>query len=285
MLLLLVVVVVKVVVIIVKNVVAENVAVVVVVVDIFGSAFQSLKGKTGTTVCTDEASTREKKKIAVAIVDPEGNTFAAGLREVKTKKAEHMFESVQHVFSDLDARIAATQPKDGESAKKNHILLKEIRATMSDRASTQKLLNQHIEDLVNDVIPQFEAALPHLEPADIPPLIDLKNHYCGIHYLVHMAEVMSSAANEAEMAEFDGEPPAHKSSFKKNPNESTTVAMIRKACKAFAAGGCEKSGCFGKADLFLKPILKSKFGVNSMPITQFRGHRFNVMPINAKYIY
>ena len=190
----------------------------------------------------------------VAIVEPEGNTFAAGLRELKTKKAEDMFSSVQEVFFDLDDRIEATRPKDGETVKENHILLKEIRATMSDRASTQKLLNQHIEDLVNKVIPQIEAALPHLEEADIPPLIQVKNNYCGIHYLVHMAEVTLTAANEAEMAEFDGEPPAHESSFKKNPNESTTVAMIQKACKAFAAGGCEKSGCFGKADLFLNPI-------------------------------
>ena len=42
---------------------------------------------------------------------------------------------------------------------------------------------------------------------------------------------------------------------------------------------------FRKADLFLKPILRQKFNVNSIPITQFRGHRFNIMPVNAKYVY
>ena len=104
-------------------------------------------------------------------------------------------------------------------------------------------LNQKIEDWINDVVSQIEAAAPHLEEADREVLVKLQNHYCGIHHLVHFADVMSTAANEAEMAEFDGEPPAHALSFKKNANESKTVAMIKKACKAFAPGGDDKSGC------------------------------------------
>ena len=211
---------------------------------------------------TDEASIRNHKKIAAAITDSDGNTFAVGLKEVKTKSAADMFEGIVDVFRDIDDRIEATRPKDGETPRQNHVLLKEIRATMSDRASTQKLLNQHIEDLVNEVIPRLEAAAPHLDEDDARAVIKLRNFYCGIHHVVHFADVMSSAANEAEVAEFDGNPPAHPSSFKKNPKEASGVALIRKACKAFAAGGCEKSGCFGKADLFLKPILKEKFKTN-----------------------
>ena len=62
-----------------------------------------MKGKTGSTICTDEASVREKKKIAIAVVDPEdGRTYAVGLREVTTKAAADMFSSVQETFADLD---------------------------------------------------------------------------------------------------------------------------------------------------------------------------------------
>ena len=121
---------------------------------------------------------------------------------------------------------------------------------------------------MNEVIPQLEAALPHLEPEDAKVVIVVRNYYC-----VHFADVMSKGANEAELAEFDGNPPSHPSSFAKNPKEASGVALIRKACKAFAAGGCEKYGCYGKAKLFLEPILKEKFDTNTIPITPFRGHR------------
>ena len=207
--------------------------------------------------------------MAVAVTDSDGNTFAVGLRELKTKSAADMLSSFKEVLADIDGRIEATQPKDGENPKQNHVLLKGIRATMSDRASTQKLLNEHIEELVNEVIPQLEAALPHLEPEDAEVVIVVRNYYCGIHYVVHFADVMSKGANEAELAEFDGNPPSHPSSFAKNPKEASGVALIRKACKAFAAGGCEKYGCYGKAKLFLEPILKEKFDTNTILITPF----------------
>ena len=84
---------------------------------------------------------------------------------------------------------------------------------------------------------------------------------------------MALAAYEAEMAEFDGEPPRHPSSFIKG-KEASAVAMVYRACKMFALGAGEKNGAHGKASLFLKPIIKECFGLNSVPITPFRGHRF-----------
>ena len=41
----------------------------------------------------------------------------------------------------------------------------------------------------------------HLEPDDERIEIKLRNFYCGIHHVVHFADVMLSAANEAEIAE------------------------------------------------------------------------------------
>ena len=139
--------------------------------------------------------------------------------------------------------------------------------------------------LANEVIPQLEAASADLEPEDQIVLIRLKNFYCSLHHLVHFADVMAAAAYEAEMAEFDGSPPAHPSSFKKNGKEASAMAMVRKASKVFEAGADEKSGAHGKASLFLKPILKAKIGVNSVPIQPFRGHCFNILAHNAKMVY
>ena len=104
-------------------------------------------------------------------------------------------------------------------------------------------------------------------------MVKIWNFYCTLHHLVHFADVMASAAYEAEMAEFDGEPPRHPSSFIKG-KEASAVAMVYRACKMFAPGAGEKNGAHGKASLFLKPIVKECFGLNSVPITPFRGHRF-----------
>ena len=47
-------------------------------------------------------------------------------------------------------------------------------------------------------------------------------------------------------------------------------------------GADEKNGAHGKASLFLKPIVKERFGFKSVPITPFRGHRFNILALTQK---
>ena len=249
----------------------------------FLSSVKELSGKEGTTIATDEASTRDKKKMAVSITDAEGNTFAVGLRELKTKKTEDMFSSLKEIFSDFDRRIEALRPVEGEQPKPIYSLLTEVRHTMSDRAANQKNLNQLVEDLVNEVIPRLEQSAAELEPEDERLVVKLQKFYCGIHHLVHFADVMSVAANQAELAEFDGKPPAHKSSFK-NAKEATGVSLVRKVSKAVGPGADEKSGCHGKAKIYLQAALK-KFDATSFPITSFRGHRFNVLGFNSEYVY
>ena len=48
---------------------------------------------------------------------------------------------------------------------------------------------------------QLESITHHLEPDDKRIEINLRNFYCRIHHVVHLTDVMSSAANEAEIAE------------------------------------------------------------------------------------
>ena len=90
----------------------------------------------------------------------------------------------------------------------------------------QDVLVKQVEVLTKEIIPQLEAASTDLEPEDKIVLIRLKNLYCSLHHLVHFADVMAAAAYEAEMAEFDGSPPAHPSSFKKNGKEALAMAMV-----------------------------------------------------------
>ena len=56
-----------------------------------------------------------------------------------------------------------------------------------------------IQTVVNQVIPRIEEAAPHLDGEDTKVVVEIRNFYCGLHNLVHMAEVMSSAANDVEI--------------------------------------------------------------------------------------
>ena len=200
-----------------------------------------------------------------------------------------MRDALLEMVEDVDERLLATKPGGGEEPSEFHLVLQGVRNTMSDRAAGQKLLNDQIQDVVNDDImnwiPRMEAVAPSLGSDDQRLLVNLRNFYCGMHHLVHLADVMSTAANEAELAEFDGSPPTSPLSFKKNGKEASGVALVRKACKAFGPGADEKSGCYGKAASYLQPILEEEFQMTTFPITPFRGHRFNVLAYNSEAIY
>ena len=94
---------------------------------------QALKGKTGTTLATDEASTRGMSKIAAATYDPDGNPFATGLRELKTKSSSNMLEALRQIADDIDERFVATQPSEGEEASPIHIMWEGLRNLISDK--------------------------------------------------------------------------------------------------------------------------------------------------------
>ena len=94
---------------------------------------QAFKGKTGTTLATDEASTRGMSKLAAAAYDPEGNPFATGLRELKTKSSSNMLEALRQIADDIDDRYAATRPSEGEEPSPIHIMWEGLRNLISDK--------------------------------------------------------------------------------------------------------------------------------------------------------
>jgi hypothetical protein len=55
---------------------------------------------------------------------------------------------------------------------------------------------------------------------------------------------------------------------------------VRTACKAFAHGGDEKSGCHGMFFVHMRQTLNNH-GFISLPLQPFRGNRFNILFENA----
>ena len=103
---------------------------------------------------------------------------------------------------------------------------------------------------------------------------------------MHIAEASLKALVQAEMGLFDGDVPRPSSSFlqSRNSSEPGACRLVRTACKAFARGADEKSGCHGPFSSFVKPVLK-QYRMHSLPLTPYRGSRFNILFENASYMF
>ena len=216
--------------------------------------------------------------MAFALTNSEGRNYAIGIRDMKTKSAADTMEVFKDVLQDVDDRLASTTSDAGRR------LLLTIKATMSDRAATEKLFNQQVEDLINKVLPEFRAVEDQLDEADKAVVIELFNEYCGLHTLVHAANCVSAASDACEKGHFGATPPIHNPTFRR-ANQSGAVRLIQTSCKMFARGADERNGLFGKFNDFIKPFLMDAFKCRSLPLTPFRGSRFNELFHNASVIF
>jgi hypothetical protein len=232
----------------------------------------------GTTLCSDEASKLGKKVITMALTDSNGNNFALGLRDLKTKSSSDTLEVFRQMLDDVTTRLKETRSEAGKE------LLLAIRFTMSDRAATEKKFNELLQDLINEVLPTFRRVGHQLEAEDAAVAFPVKNFFCGLHIMGQMATTVSAASLVAEKGHFNGPGPIHNPTFRIS-GESDANRLVRTVCKAFARGADEKNGVFGKLDGFLKPILKEKFQARSLPLTPYRGSRFNVLFHNSSVLY
>ena len=110
----------------------------------------------------------------------------------------------------------------------------------------------------------------------------LNNFFCGLHSLVHMADIAEKALREVEQTNFNGNVPIFNKRFDKA--ESGTTRLIRTSCKAFAYQGDPKMGCHGPFMTFIKDYL-TEIQMQSLPLTPFRGNRFNILFHNAGVVY
>ena len=114
---------------------------------------------------------------------------------------------------------------------------------------------------------------------DTLPLDQMCNFFCGLHGLVHMPETAKSTFNEIEKGHYDSQ---FNHLCSKNA-EGRAFTLISLACKSFALGADEKSICHGPFVSFVDSVLMEN-GFHSLPLT-IRGNRFNILCVNASYIY
>ena len=225
---------------------------------------------------SDETSKFGKKVEGFHASDSDGRLYVLGLREITTKSGQDTLSTFQQILRDIDD----VSHNATDVAKK---ILVNITCTMSDRASTQIKFNELLEAYRQEVLPSTIENYAQLTDAQRLSLGKLCNFFCGLHALVHLAEVASTALKESDKGFFADKSPILDGSFSKG-NESGAVRLIRTASKAVAQGGDEKSGCHGSYMEYMRPHLKAN-GFYSLPLEPFRGNRFNIVFQNAASLF
>ena len=233
-----------------------------------------LPSKEYTTLYTDETSKFGSKFGAYAASDMDGNYYVLGLRDLPTKSAKDTLHTFKEILQDIDSRINLS-----ESEVSKQILVN-IRNTMSDKAATETKFNTLLEIFRKETLPKIIEGHNIMSREDTLPLDKMCNFFCGLHSLVHMAETTKSAFNEIEKGHYDSQ----FNNLSSKNGEGRAFTLIRLACKSFARGADEKSGCHGPFVSFVDSLLKEN-GFHSLPLTPFRGNRFNILFVNASYIY
>ena len=237
---------------------------------------EDLSEKKNTALLTDETSKFGEKYMGYHTADAEGNLWVLGLREMVTKSAQDTLSTYKEILQDIDDRTRASK---NETSMK--ILLHTV-ATMSDRAATELKFNQLLQDYRKDTLPQFIEGYDCLSEDDRAPLERMYNFFCALHSLVHIAEVSSKAILESEKALLPESPQTNRNF--KTSSEPGACRLVRTACKAFAKGADEKSGCHGPFTTYVKSTLRRN-NMHSLPLAPYRGNRFNILFENAAYVF
>ena len=236
---------------------------------------ETIPKKKSTCLMTDETSKLDRKIMGYHNRDDEGNVMVMGLRDIPSKSAKHSLETFKSILSDIDSRCEDANNKVSKE------ILENIFCTMSDSASTEKKFNDLLAEYKDTVSPYIRENLQNLSDAETEPVERLMCFFCGLHSLVHFAEITAASCREAEKAEFNGKPPVYDPSF---VSEAGVVGLIQRVCKVVARGADEKCGQHGQFKRFISEKLSS-FDMKSVPFERYNHSRFNNIYHNASVTY
>ena len=230
-----------------------------------------------TTLLSDETTKFATKMEGIHATDMTGRTWVLGMREIQTKSSSDVMNTLNEILKDVDERSKVTESEHSRS------ILVNISARLSDRAATELKFGELLQEAKKELLPIVREGFSEMSAEDQNVAGRIFVFACGLHGLVHIAECCSSALREAEKGLFSGNTPAADPSMCQ-VNEPGTVRLVRTACKSFARGADAKSGCHLMFNAYVKPFLRDK-NLFSIPLTPFRGNRFNILFTNAGHVY
>ena len=193
----------------------------------------------------------------------DGTTYSLGMRHVFSGSASNSLETFKEILTDLDDINAAL----GKNAVSTKILLK---IKMSDRHAAEKLFNDMLHDYRVEILPTVVGNWENMDDAEKENIMRMNNFFCGLHYVVGLAECTDESLKLWEAA----------SETMSAQSSSGTQRLVRTACKAFHHRGSQKAGSSALFRAFLK-----NHNIHKIPLAHFVGNRFNVLFYDAAGVY
>ena len=222
---------------------------------------------------SDETSKYGRCFELFAATDENQNSYLLGLREMSSKSAETVLDTLKTILQDI---TDLCQEKENNDKERNvgYRLLSNIRNTMSDRAATEKKFHTLLESFRIDILPDFVKNWDELSADERDVWSKMNNFFCSLHLLVNFADVCSVALGKfeklfnkslgAETLEADSDDSEVKNA------ECGTIRLIRTCSKSFAKGVDERNGVHGGFKTYMKSI------GDKVSFIRYKHNRFNV---------
>ena len=212
------------------------------------------------------------------VVSTTEGSYSLALREMKSGLSTESLDVLNTIIEEID-EISESAGLDAAGRK----IIITIKNTMSDRHSAEKKFNELLEDYRTKVLSEVVENWEGMSEEQQTGIMKLNNFFCGLHFMVALADCASEALLEAERCLLEkGEKVGAQKvapSFC-SVKESGTVRLIRTACNAVHKHGSQKAG----VHIYFAQYLRDE-GVNSMPLASFQGNRFNIIFYDAAGIY
>lgn len=152
---------------------------------------------------------------------------------------------------------------------------------MSDRHIVEKNFNELLQTYQAECLPGVTANWQHLTEKEQLEVAKMNNFFCGMHFMVAMADQADKTLKEWEKVQFGAEK-VGAAALPENATgpESGTIRLVRTMCKAMEKHGSEQVGC----SLPFSEYLKTQ-GIKKVPLSSSKGNRFNIVFHNAAGVY
>ena len=215
------------------------------------------------------------KKYGSFQIATEEKTMSVGLVEMGSGTAQHALEKLKEALLDIEL-VSARVGKQDVAEK----IIGKIKNTMSDRCIVQKKFNSLLEEYRAEVLPRVVENWAGLGVDEQASVMHMNNFFCGLHYIVGLADHAIFALHEWEKVHFPSkEYGATSLPQLRTTDECRTSRMVRSATKAFEKHGDEAAGAVADFRTFL-----DRTGTPT-PLEEYRGNRSYVLFFNSAGVY
>ena len=227
------------------------------------------------TLHSDATTEFGHKYTGFQITTGEG-TFSLGMQELAVGSAERTLDVLKEMLGEVQHVCSAAGVLNNAKEK----IVMSIKNTMSDRGSVEKAFNTLFDSYREDMLPSAVDGWDCISSEAQTAMKAVNHFYCGLHYIVGLAEQAEAVLLEWEKLKFgQGKVGADSLPVAFETKGSAVVRLIRTACKSFTHHGSEKSGCHADMVAYLKDK-----GIK-LHLVDFKGNRFNILFFNAAGVW